>query len=103
MRRAAVVIAALVAPLLAGCAVIPTSGPIQQGAEVGVETTDQVIRVIARPPQSDMTPTQIVSGFLQASASFEDDHAVARWILDTVDAGEDCRAKLRLVRGLVAP
>jgi hypothetical protein len=30
-----------------------------------------------------------------------DDHAVARWLLDTVDAGEDCRAKLRLVRGLV--
>ena len=30
-----------------------------------------------------------------------DDHAVARWILDTVDAGEDCRGKLRLVRGLV--
>ena len=32
-----------------------------------------------------------------------DDHAVARWLLDTVDAGEDCRGKLRLVRGLVAP
>jgi len=32
-----------------------------------------------------------------------DDRAVARWMLDTVDAGEDCRAKLRLVRGLVAP
>lgn len=31
-----------------------------------------------------------------------DDHAIARWLLDTVDAGEDCRAKLRLVRGLVA-
>ena len=30
-----------------------------------------------------------------------DDHAVARWMLDTVEAGEDCRAKLRLVRGLV--
>ena len=30
-----------------------------------------------------------------------DDHAIARWLLDTVDAGEDCRAKLRLVRGLV--
>ena len=78
MRQPAMVITALVAPLLAACAVIPTSGPIQQGAEVGVETTDQVIRVIARPPQSDMTPTEIVSGFLQASASFEDDHAVAR-------------------------
>ncbi|MEY4171232.1 MAG: hypothetical protein RLZ94_2305, partial [Actinomycetota bacterium] len=78
MRQPTAVIAALLAPLLAACAVIPTSGPIQQGAEVGVETTDQVIRVIARPPQADMTPTQIVSGFLQASASFEDDHAVAR-------------------------
>ena len=30
-----------------------------------------------------------------------DDHAVARWMLDTVEAGEDCRGKLRLVRGLV--
>ena len=71
-------VALLALPLLAACASIPTSGPIQQGVEVGVETTDQVIRVIARPPQPDMTPTQIVSGFLQASASFEDDHAVAR-------------------------
>jgi hypothetical protein len=72
---------ALVLPLLAACATIPTSGPIQQGAEVGVESTDQVIRVIARPPQADMTPTQIVSGFLQASASFENDHAIARQYL----------------------
>lgn len=32
-----------------------------------------------------------------------DDHAIARWVLDVVDAGEDCRGKLRLVRGLVAP
>jgi hypothetical protein len=32
-----------------------------------------------------------------------DDHAIARWLLDVVDAGEDCRGKLRLVRGLVAP
>jgi hypothetical protein len=65
-------------PVLAACATIPTSGPIQQGIEVGVDTTDQVIRVIARPPQPDMTPAEVVSGFLQASASFEDDHAIAR-------------------------
>ena len=32
-----------------------------------------------------------------------DDQAVARWVLDTVQAGEDCRGKLALVRGLVAP
>ena len=81
MRGRTVTIALLVGPLMAACATIPTSGPIQQGVEVGVVTTDQVIRVIARPPQSDMTPTEIVSGFLQASASFEDDHAVARQYL----------------------
>lgn len=82
-RRAGLV--AALTPLVAACAVIPTSGPIQQGAAVGVEGTNQVIRVIARPPQPDMTPTQIVSGFLQASASFEDNHAVAREYL-TPDA-----------------
>ncbi len=78
MRLAHVAALALAIPVLGACASIPTSGPIQQGVEVGVETTNQVIRVIARPPQPDMTPSQIVSGFLQASASFEDDHAVAR-------------------------
>lgn len=78
MSRGRVSVIALALPLLAACAAIPTSGPIQQGAEVGIAGTDQVIRVIARPPQPDMTPTEVVSGFLQASASFEDDHAVAR-------------------------
>lgn len=68
-------------PLLAACATIPTSGPIEQGVEVTLDSSDQVIRVIARPPAPDMTPSQIVSGFLQASASFEDDHAVARQFL----------------------
>lgn len=39
------------APLvLAGCAAIPTSGPIQQGPEVPDGQSDQVIRVIVRPP-----------------------------------------------------
>lgn len=81
MRRLVAVALAATLPLLAACAGIPTSGPIEQGAEVGVEPVDQVIRVIARPPQPDMTPIEIVSGFLQASASFEGDHAVARQYL----------------------
>ncbi|MCX6423749.1 MAG: hypothetical protein NTV96_04110, partial [Actinobacteria bacterium] len=38
----------------------------------------QFIRVIARSPRDGMTPTQIVQGFLDASASFDGDHAVAR-------------------------
>jgi hypothetical protein len=30
-----------------------------------------------------------------------DDPALARWILDTVEAAEICRGNLRLVRGLL--
>lgn len=78
MSRRRLAALAMTLPILAACASIPTSGPIEQGAEVGVAGNAQVIRVIARPPQPDMTPTEIVSGFLQASASFEDDHAIAR-------------------------
>jgi len=77
------------AVLLAGCgnlsttltAQVPTSGPIQQGEKVTAGTNDQFIRVIARPPTAGMTPTQLIQGFLDASASFEGDHFVARQYL----------------------
>jgi hypothetical protein len=72
--------------LITGCgslpasltAQVPTTGPIQQGAQVNLDRKDQFIRVIARSPRDGMTPTQIVQGFLDASASFDGDHAVAR-------------------------
>ena len=57
---------------------VPTSGPIQQGEQVAGSNVDQFIRVIARPPRPDMTAIEVVQGFLDASASFADDHAVAR-------------------------
>jgi len=66
---------------LTGCAAVPSSGPIYQGEDVGVQESTQVIRVIARPPRPGMTPSEIVAGFIEASASFEDDHAVARQYL----------------------
>ncbi len=75
------IIALLTSSVLAACAAVPTSGPIYQGEDVGVEEPNQVIRVIARPPRPGMTPSEIVSGFIEASASFEDDHAVARQYL----------------------
>ncbi len=76
----------LSAMLVSGCgnfpqaltAQVPTSGPIEQGAQVSGSNVDQFIRVIARPPSDGMTATQIVQGFLEASASFDGDHAVAR-------------------------
>lgn len=64
-----------------GCARIPTSGPVQQGAEVRTERDDPFIRVIARPPRPGLSPAEVVQGFLAASASFDDDHSVARAFL----------------------
>ena len=86
-------VAALV--LLTGCASaptsfiaqVPTSGPIEQGQLVSNTSADQFIRVIARPPLPGMTPSEIVQGFLDSSASFDGDHAVARTYL-TDEAAE---------------
>jgi len=57
---------------------VPTAGPVEQGQLVANNSADQFIRVIARPPREGMNPTEIVQGFLEASASFDSDHAVAR-------------------------
>lgn len=75
--------------LLAACgtvpgswtASVPTSGPIAEGQQVGIDREDQFIRVIARGPQDGMTPMQVVEGFLEASASFDGNQSVARQYL----------------------
>lgn len=90
MRRSlAAIVAVLAAAVLAGCgtppsalvANVPTSGPIEQGEQITTPSDEQFIRVIARGPQPGMTVPQIVRGFLDASASFDGDHAVARQYL----------------------
>lgn len=95
--------------LLSGCssltttltAQVPTSGPIQQGAQVGVGGEDQFIRVIARGPSPGMTPTEIVQGFLEASASFDDDHAVARdYLTPQATASWDTNAGVTIYSGV---
>ncbi len=81
-----IVITAAALAVLSACAnlpgsltaTVPTSGPIRLGPKVNGQGNAQIVRVIARPPEPGMTPSQIVQGFLDASASFVDDHAVAR-------------------------
>ena len=109
--RAVPLAAAVVATVaaLAGCASlpssltarVPTTGPIEQGQVVGVDPEDQFIRVIAREPRAGMTPAEIVTGFLDASASFEDGHAVARTYL-TPEASQtwDTNASVTVYEGL---
>ena len=91
---------ALVALLTACGATIPESGPIVEGPAVGAGSDSQVIRVIARPPTPGATPAEIVNGFLEASASYDDDYSIAREYLTTgASVGWDPAAETRIYDG----
>ncbi|HEY0932221.1 MAG TPA: GerMN domain-containing protein, partial [Trebonia sp.] len=65
---------------IAGCVSLPSAGPVQsfpvtQGPDAQGEPYQQVV---FGPPGANWSPTQIVQGFLAASASFGDDWPVAR-------------------------
>jgi hypothetical protein len=79
--RLGVVVAALAA--LAGCATIPTSGPVKAGGDLRLERADDGVSVIGEPPRRGATPTQIINGFLDSSADFQNDHEIARLYLTT--------------------
>ena len=55
--------------LLAGCASIPTAGPVRAGATSG-PSGRVVVPAIGQPPTRGAGPEDIVRGFLQASADF---------------------------------
>lgn len=71
----------LAALTVSGCAELPTSGSIERGDQVRAAADDPAIRVLPRPPATGASPEEVVNGFLAASASFENDHAVARLYL----------------------
>lgn len=72
----------ILAVLLTACAQVPTSGPIMEVDQPVTDVaTTSFVRVLARPPQPGMTPTEIVQGFLDAASGFEDNHAVAKQYL----------------------
>jgi Lipoprotein LpqB beta-propeller domain/Sporulation and spore germination len=73
-----------VAVLAAGCATVPTNGPVQSvgSAQNGLSQEQEYSQPIPVAPQPGWTATQIVDGFLAASASFANDPQVARQYLD---------------------
>lgn len=77
-RLGAVVVAVA---LVTGCSQIPTSGPVERSDEVRAVVDEPAVRVLARDPVPGQTPAEVVAGFLEASASFENDHEVARRFL----------------------
>lgn len=67
----------------AGCATVPSGGQVVTGepAERVERVDDPYVRLIPVEPHPDWGPAQIVSGFLAASASFDDNHKVAKHYL----------------------
>jgi len=80
--RGTLLIGAILAALLtAGCATIPSSGPVESTPIPAPQGGGGGATVIVEPPQRGWTPEQVVSGFLLASSSFTHHHAVARQYL----------------------
>jgi hypothetical protein len=76
-----VVAGVIAGAVLAGCAGLPTSGPVASG-DVVVNTAGSVIPVADQPGLGD-DPKRIVSGFINAAAAgFRDDFMVARSYLN---------------------
>lgn len=77
----------LVTLALSGCSGIPTSSQVFYGEEISEDTSTQFVRVIARPPSLDMSPEEIVRGFLDACADPSGNYEIARQYLE-VNVGE---------------
>lgn len=54
------------AGLLAGCATVPTSGPIRSGTEGSLPQNQPVVGVQAQKPRPNMDDLAVVNGFLEA-------------------------------------
>jgi Lipoprotein LpqB beta-propeller domain/Sporulation and spore germination len=63
----------------AGCVSMPSGGPVvSYSVTQGAESQDQpFVQIVPKPPGAGWTPSQIVQGFLTASASFGNNSAVA--------------------------
>ncbi|MGO9080493.1 MAG: LpqB family beta-propeller domain-containing protein [Streptosporangiaceae bacterium] len=74
---AAAALAAAAGLAAAGCATVPASGPVKQAGTSG--QLEQYPQLLAVPPRPGWSASDVVTGFLHASASgFDGNHAIAR-------------------------
>lgn len=66
------------AGLLAGCAAVPTSGPVTQVRSSNTPRGRSGVDVAPRPPARDASPELILAGFLQATTNSDDGYRFAR-------------------------
>ncbi|GAA1396825.1 hypothetical protein GCM10009599_25120 [Luteococcus peritonei] len=74
-------LAAVTTLALAGCAGVPTSGPVEQVSPGTQTRVEGGVQVRAVPPQPDGSPDVVMAGFIDAMASQDPDYAVARQYL----------------------
>ena len=72
--------------LASGCVGVPSESAIFEADPISAQNTGSVVRVIARGPEPGMNQIEIVQGFLDASASSENDFAIARSFLTPLAA-----------------
>ena len=82
VRVVAAAVAVLVTVALAGCARIPSSGPVDDGP-VG----EDYFRPLPQGPAAGATPADVVRGFLGASLGADQDYEVARTYMQPRAAG----------------
>ncbi len=84
-RLAATLLVALAGLLLAGCASVPTEGPVVEGRPAGEPVAPPNVAVLPLGPRPGDDPVAIVEGFLSSMASYEPGYPTAREFL-TPDA-----------------
>lgn len=90
----------LAAAGLAGCASVPTSGPVEQVSPSAQASLERGVQVRPAPPQVDGSPEVVMAGFIDALASLEPDFQVARQYLTPVAAAKwDPRAGVTVFDG----
>lgn len=71
---------------LTGCVGVPSESAIFEADPLEAQDSESIVRVIARGPEPGMNQIEIVQGFLDASASSENDFAIARSFLSPIAA-----------------
>jgi hypothetical protein len=89
--------AAVVALALAGCVGIPSSGGVNVGPAVGSASDVSGAQLPSKPPRG-ATKTEILTDFMQAVVSPENDYAIARAYLTSAAANKWQPTKSVLVR-----
>lgn len=83
MRRIIGIVCVLCVVSCAGCATIPTTGPVVSTPRQVLEEGPGGVTIVAEPPPQGAPPSMIIRGFLTAMASFGQDYATAREYLTT--------------------